>query len=108
MSQELFYVAASRGRHAITVVTSDKELLRRSVTRSGQRQSASELARKAEAPRPAGYRSSEPRGLGSARQIAPDAWSEDMSSPLLRSQSIPSLLQQPAEKTQGQSYGYQS
>ena len=108
MSQELFYVAASRGRHAITVVTSDKELLRRSVTRSGQRQSASELARKAEAPRPAGYRGGESRGLESARLIAPEAWSEDISSPFLRSQGIPSLLQQPTENNQGQSYGYQS
>ena len=107
MSQELFYVAASRGRHAITVVTSDKEL-RRSITRSGQRQSAAELAQKAEAPRPAGYRGGESRGLGCARQIGPEAWSEDISSPFLRSEGIPSILQQPTEKTQGQSYGYQS
>jgi conjugative relaxase-like TrwC/TraI family protein len=46
MKQELFYVAASRGRESVTVVTSDKELLRESVGRSGERQSASELARK--------------------------------------------------------------
>src|SRR5215472_12095577 len=46
MKKELFYVAASRGRERITVVTSDKELLRESVACSGERQSASELVRK--------------------------------------------------------------
>jgi ATP-dependent exoDNAse (exonuclease V) alpha subunit len=46
MKKELFYVAASRGRESVTVVTSDKDLLRQSVARSGQRQSASELVRK--------------------------------------------------------------
>jgi conjugative relaxase-like TrwC/TraI family protein len=48
MRKELFYVAASRGRESITVVTSDKDLLRESVTRSVARQSASELACKAQ------------------------------------------------------------
>jgi conjugative relaxase-like TrwC/TraI family protein len=47
MSRELFYVAASRGRDRIAVVTSDAEALRASVGRSGTRQSAIELARKA-------------------------------------------------------------
>ena len=46
MKKELFYVAASRGRESVTVVTSDKDLLRQSVSRSGERQSASELVRK--------------------------------------------------------------
>ena len=46
MKKELFYVAASRGRETVRVITSDKELLRLSVARSGQRQSASELVRK--------------------------------------------------------------
>jgi conjugative relaxase-like TrwC/TraI family protein len=46
MKKELFYVAASRGRESVTVVTSDKGLLRESVARSGERQSASELLRK--------------------------------------------------------------
>jgi conjugative relaxase-like TrwC/TraI family protein len=106
MSQELFYVAASRGRQAITVVTSDKELLRRSIARSGQRQSASELERKAAAPKPAGYRGGEPRGLAAARHIAPNAWSED--APPWRGQGMETLLQQPNENAKGQSYGYQS
>jgi hypothetical protein len=50
MRKELFYVAASRGRESITVVTSDRELLRESVAHSVARQSASELSRKAQGP----------------------------------------------------------
>jgi conjugative relaxase-like TrwC/TraI family protein len=47
MRKELFYVAASRGRQTVHVITSDKESLRESVARSSARKSASELARKA-------------------------------------------------------------
>jgi conjugative relaxase-like TrwC/TraI family protein len=47
MRKELFYVAASRGRESVTVVTSDKEVLRECIIRSGTRQSASELESKA-------------------------------------------------------------
>jgi ATP-dependent exoDNAse (exonuclease V) alpha subunit len=50
MRKELFYVAASRGRESIAVVTSDRDLLRESVARSTARQSASELSRKAQGP----------------------------------------------------------
>ncbi|MGA8510016.1 MAG: hypothetical protein WB762_30770, partial [Candidatus Sulfotelmatobacter sp.] len=50
MRKELFYVAASRGRDSIAVVTSDRDLLRESVARSVARQSASELSRKAQEP----------------------------------------------------------
>jgi len=50
MRKELFYVAASRGRESITIVTSDRDLLRESVGRSVARQSASELSRKAHEP----------------------------------------------------------
>ena len=46
MKKELFYVAASRGRSEIAVVTSDREQLRESVGVSAMRQSAIELARK--------------------------------------------------------------
>ena len=46
MKTELFYVAASRGRSEIAVVTSDRELLRESVGMSTARQSAIELVRK--------------------------------------------------------------
>ncbi len=48
MRKELFYVAASRGRDSIAVVTSDRDLLRESVAHSVARQSASELSRKAQ------------------------------------------------------------
>jgi ATP-dependent exoDNAse (exonuclease V) alpha subunit len=46
MKKELFYVAASRGRSEIAVVTSDRELLRESVGVSTARQPAMELVRK--------------------------------------------------------------
>jgi len=46
MKKELFYVAASRGRSEIAVVTSGREQLRESVGVSTMRQSAIELARK--------------------------------------------------------------
>jgi len=46
MQKELFYVAASRGREHVVVITSDKERLRDSVAQSTARKSASELARK--------------------------------------------------------------
>ena len=46
MKKELFYVAVSRGRESVMVVTSDKDVLRESIARSGERQSASELDRK--------------------------------------------------------------
>jgi hypothetical protein len=45
MSRELFYVAASRGREHLTVITSDKAQLEESVGRSEARLSASELVR---------------------------------------------------------------
>jgi len=44
-SQELFYVAASRGKKRITIFTGDKEALRESIGVSGERMSALELAR---------------------------------------------------------------
>ena len=46
MSRELFYVGVSRGRESLTVVTSDTESFRESIGISGERQSATELARK--------------------------------------------------------------
>jgi conjugative relaxase-like TrwC/TraI family protein len=45
MQKELFYVAASRGRHSVTVITSDKDRLQQTVGRSMTRKSASELVR---------------------------------------------------------------
>jgi hypothetical protein len=46
MQKELFYVAASRGRQSITIITSDKEMLCESIGRSAVRKSALELTRK--------------------------------------------------------------
>jgi hypothetical protein len=45
MKQELFYVAASRGRQEIAVITSDREQLRESLGVSTARPSATELIR---------------------------------------------------------------
>jgi hypothetical protein len=45
MQKELFYVAASRGRQSVTVITSDKERLQGAVARSIARTSASDLVR---------------------------------------------------------------
>jgi predicted RNA-binding protein with PIN domain len=45
MQKELFYVAASRGRENVTVVTSNKERLQQTVGKSMARKSASELVR---------------------------------------------------------------
>jgi hypothetical protein len=45
MKQELFYVAASRGRSEIAIVTSDRQLLRESLGISAARPSATELAK---------------------------------------------------------------
>ncbi len=81
MKKELFYVAASRGRESVTVVTSDKELLRESVGRSGERQSASELVRKMGRDQPQTKRLGMQRGLhrgtSAAREMARQAaWQE--------------------------------
>jgi conjugative relaxase-like TrwC/TraI family protein len=46
MTQELFYVAASRGRKLIQVFTGDKEMLRAAIGVSGLRMSALELLRR--------------------------------------------------------------
>ena len=66
MRKELFYVAASRGRQSVQVITSDKESLRESVARSSARKSASELARKAGNVLMRGAH----RGIMAARQLA--------------------------------------
>jgi ATP-dependent exoDNAse (exonuclease V) alpha subunit len=66
MQKELFYVAASRGRKSLQIITSDKELLRESLACSAARRSASELARKAMPEHPRGIH----RGLAAARSLA--------------------------------------
>jgi conjugative relaxase-like TrwC/TraI family protein len=66
MQKEPFYVAASRGKEAIRIITSDKELLRESIGLSNSRQSASELERKS---RP-GLHQGMNRGIAMARILA--------------------------------------
>jgi conjugative relaxase-like TrwC/TraI family protein len=66
MRKELFYVAASRGRESVQIITSDKELLRESVELSNARQSASELQRRN---RP-GLHQGMNRGFALARNLA--------------------------------------
>jgi conjugative relaxase-like TrwC/TraI family protein len=87
MKKELFYVAASRGRESVTVVTSDRELLRESVARSGARQSASELARKVQRRT---FQQGELRGLSAARRLARDAavQSERLEKRVMRSREL--------------------
>jgi UvrD-like helicase C-terminal domain len=58
MRKELFYVAASRGRENIMVITSDKERLTQTVAQTAARRSASELVR-----------GSRRRGLSMAREL---------------------------------------
>jgi ATP-dependent exoDNAse (exonuclease V) alpha subunit len=65
MPKELFYVAASRGRRSIMVVTSDRERLRQSLARTSARKSATELARR----RQTCVRRGEHRGWAAARDI---------------------------------------
>lgn len=68
MKKELFYVAASRGREGITVITSDAEVLRESVASSTARRSATELARAARVSFERGLR----RGLSETREFVTD------------------------------------
>jgi hypothetical protein len=65
MQKELFYVAASRGRQSVTVITSDKERLRATVAQSMARTSASDLARE----RGTVLRRGAQRGLEMAREM---------------------------------------
>lgn len=53
MRRQAFYVAASRGRHGLTVVTTDKERLSDSVARFDHRQSAHELMLRGRGKQPA-------------------------------------------------------
>ena len=65
MRKELFYVAASRGRHGVTVITSDKERLQQTVGRSMARTSATELLRGGGTC----LRQGTPRGMEKAREM---------------------------------------
>ncbi len=112
MKRELFYVAASRGRESVTVITSDKELLAESIGRSGERQSASELARQkrethAEEQRP-GLHPGEHRGLDAARELALRSvqydW-EERKKPALEQAIEPPVLKREQRKEISHDYG---
>jgi conjugative relaxase-like TrwC/TraI family protein len=66
MKKEHFYVAASRGRKSVQILTGDKQRLKESISRSSARQSASELARRSAPIVRPGIR----RGLDAARNMA--------------------------------------
>jgi conjugative relaxase-like TrwC/TraI family protein len=66
MRRELFYVAASRGREGIAVITGDRERLRESIGCPTARQSATELARR----RRPGLHQGIRRGMEAARRLA--------------------------------------
>ena len=108
MRRELFYVAASRGRESLTVLTSDRDQLRESIAQSSARQSASELARKAalpvslqQEPERAGLHAGLARGLRAARELArhyAQDWSERIA-PYLPRPKPPELVQAPKLET---------
>jgi hypothetical protein len=109
IKKELFYVAASRGRESIAVFTSDKALLRESVCRSGQRQSASELVRKVQE-KPSCFRRlvvqiGLERGLRRARELASRAalfeW-RSMEAPVLHREALAINRQ---ERLRGREHG---
>jgi conjugative relaxase-like TrwC/TraI family protein len=93
LNRELFYVAASRGRERVTVVTSDKALLQESIGQSGARQSASELVRKMATSTDPHHGRQERQGLvrglsgavALARQAAGQAWEHERELPLMDS-----------------------
>jgi hypothetical protein len=51
MKHDLFYVSATRARESLTVITSDSLTLQESITLSGDRQSATELSKRAANPK---------------------------------------------------------
>ena len=105
MNKELFYVSATRGRQAIAVITTDRELLAHSVAESGQRLSASELERKATS-MPPGRPSATPRGLATSRKAQPEH--SNLEEPPTNRVAHETLLRQQTESTKDQHYGYQN
>lgn len=68
MTQDLFYVSATRAREGLTVITSDSLALQESIGVSGDRQSASELARRSAERSRTGHRQREDFELYQAHQ----------------------------------------
>jgi len=114
MKKELFYVAASRGRESVTVVTSDKELLRESVGRSGERQSASELVRKMGRDQPRAKRLGMQRGLhrgpSAAREMARQAAGQErepgIKTPVQQQEMQHEMPSRDRGMERGQDYGF--
>ena len=101
MQKELFYVAASRGRENVLIITSDKLALSESVCRSNARQSASELARGV---RPGLYQGLH-RGFQAACNLARWAaqyvrhWGNPGAEPTMLQEPSPEPTNQTQEKT---------
>ncbi|MDQ2840122.1 MAG: relaxase domain-containing protein [Acidobacteriota bacterium] len=122
MSKELFYVAATRGRESLTVITSDKEQLREAIGISGERTSATELVQKAEqaakGQRMTAWNGSPGQGLGldgaagyALWQAAVQEREEQARGPLQRTEqelALPRVEQRMEEKKQKQviEHGY--
>ena len=90
MQKELFYVAASRGRHSVSVITTDKERLQQTVGRSMARTSATELLRGKEAC----LRQGTPRGMEMAREMVRRAAA-------LLSSAVKQIIQQEVVRPRG-------
>jgi len=110
MKKELFYVAASRGRESVTVVTSDKDLLRQSVARSGERQSASELVRKMGRDQPrlkrVGLQRGVHRGPSAAREMARQAAWHEMEPGMKTPAQQHEIKRETPSRERGPDYGF--
>ena len=83
MDQELFYVSVTRAREGVTVITSDSIALQESIGVSGDRQSATELARRAESA----------AAINSGHAIAPEDY--DLYQQFQQQQQRPAQRQRP-------------
>jgi conjugative relaxase-like TrwC/TraI family protein len=94
MRKELFYVAASRGRRSVVVMTSDKEGLRQSVAQSTARKSASELAGRM----PRCSQRGERRGLAASQELVRRA--------ALYVSSLPRRIRQEVRRERAHEHGF--
>jgi hypothetical protein len=100
MRKELFYVAASRGRQSVHVITSDREALRETVARSMARKSASELARRTRSVLERGEHRGAPAATDLVRRSQPERATELVRVPVERR---PVVTVEP-ERSRGRSY----
>ncbi|MGH9410314.1 MAG: ATP-binding domain-containing protein, partial [Vicinamibacterales bacterium] len=106
MKRELFYVAASRGREHLTVITSDQARLEASIAQSGARQSACELVRTAHARFADGLPSDASRGFarGIRAVVEGTRWSVGFERDSQRD-AVLVAVQQPASHASGHEGG---